>query len=256
MAPVHGTFGWTELMTRDPGPAATFYERLFGWTTEDQDTGGGPPCAIFDKEGRAAAGLGAMPPEMRERGQPSCWSSYVLVDDVDEIAVRVRDAGERVTVEPTEVMMAGRMAIIADPEGAALSLWQAQDHRGAEASGEPGFPSWNELAGRTLERLSRFYGELFGWSFADNPDSPSRYPIAKQGDREAGGLIQMTDEWGEMPAHWSVYFAVADADESAERVRSLGGKVHFGPFDTPVGRLAVCADDQDGHFSVLALTQA
>jgi predicted enzyme related to lactoylglutathione lyase len=63
----------------------------------------------------------------------------------------------------------------------------------------------------------------------------------------------MTEEWGDMPPHWTVYFAVEDADGISEQIEKAGGTVHHGPFDTPIGRLAVCGDDQGAHFHVLAL---
>jgi len=64
----------------------------------------------------------------------------------------------------------------------------------------------------------------------------------------------MTEEFGDTPTHWGVYFAVSDADAIAARVPELGGKVLRPPFDTPVGKIAVLVDPQGAHFSVVALS--
>jgi predicted enzyme related to lactoylglutathione lyase len=54
----------------------------------------------------------------------------------------------------------------------------------------------------------------------------------------------------EVPPHWSVYFTVESADESAERIRKNGGSAIMAPFDIPIGRIAIMTDAQGGSFSL------
>jgi predicted enzyme related to lactoylglutathione lyase len=57
-----------------------------------------------------------------------------------------------------------------------------------------------------------------------------------------------------VPAHWGIYFQVANCDATAEKAESLGGKVCFGPMDVPnVGRFAAIQDPQGAFFSVIQL---
>ena len=58
------------------------------------------------------------------------WNTYVWVESADETAAKVRDAGGSVVMEPFDVMDAGRMAVFADPEGAAFCVWQAKRAQG------------------------------------------------------------------------------------------------------------------------------
>ena len=64
--------------------------------------------------------------------------------------------------------------------------------------------------------------------------------------------MQITEEMGEVPSHWMVYFAVSDCDASAEKVKSLGGNLRVPPTDIPeIGRFAVAQDPQGAVFSFL-----
>lgn len=91
------------------------------------------------------------------------WNTYVWVADAGETAARARDAGGVVMMEPFDVMDAGRMALLADPEGAAFCVWQAKQHKGAKVVNEHGSLNFNVLATRDPERAEAFYGDVFGW---------------------------------------------------------------------------------------------
>ena len=85
------------------------------------------------------------------------------MDSADETAAKVTAAGGRVLTEPFDVMSAGRMAVCADPEGAAFCAWQAKEHRGARIVNEPGSLNFNDLNTRDPEGAKAFYGSVFGW---------------------------------------------------------------------------------------------
>jgi len=84
--------------------------------------------------GQPVAGLG---PQMNPDA-PAAWTTYVSVDDADKSAELASDAGGRVLLEPFDVLTVGRMAIILDPVGAAIAMWQPRDHIGAGLVNEPG----------------------------------------------------------------------------------------------------------------------
>ena len=96
------------------------------------------------------------PPE----GAPpqAAWSTYIWVEHADEAAAKARDAGGRVVSEPFDVLEAGRMAVLADPDGAVFCVWQAREHRGARIVNEPGSLNFNVLNTRDREAAKRFYG--------------------------------------------------------------------------------------------------
>ncbi len=249
-----GQFSWVDLMAGDLGEAKTFYGSLFGWEPVDQDTQGGPPYVIFRLNGKQVAGMGQLSDEMRSNGVPPCWNSYVNVEDVDAIVAKVPELGGRVTMPPMTVLDAGKMAGLQDPTGGHVFVWQKDRHFGAELVNDPHAFCWNELATRDLAKAKEFFGALFGWEFTQSDDSPAEYDVIQCGGRENGGIMQMTEEWGEIPPHWSVYFTVEDTEATVAKVQELGGSVRVPPFDTPVGKMAVVADPHGAGFSVIAMS--
>ena len=83
-----------------------------------EETGG---YGFFVRDGKQVAGYGPVQSE----GQPPAWSSYVTVTDPDETAEKVRQGGGDVLFGPIDLPAdSGRMAVIADPEGAVVSTMQ------------------------------------------------------------------------------------------------------------------------------------
>ena len=249
----HGQFSWVDLASHDMGGAREFYGNVFGWQSAEMDTQGGPPYAEFRLEGQGVGGLGEMNEEMKGQGIPPMWNSYISVDDVEATVKKAVELGAQVTVPPMKVFEAGWLAFIQDPTGGHVGFWQPNEHFGAHVVNEPGSFCWNELATRDIEKAREFYAALLDWEFEDHEAAPSKYYIIKNGGDPNGGLMQMTEEWGEIPPVWIVYFAVADTDATAALVTKAGGKINVPPFDTPVGRIAVVADPQGAVFSLIRL---
>src|SRR3712207_6337346 len=91
------------------------------------------------------------------------WNMYVWVDSADETAAKVTGAGGSVLSGPFDVPGAGRMAVCADPEGAAFSLWEAKGHDGAQLVNAPGSWNFSDLNTRDPDAAAAFYGAVFGW---------------------------------------------------------------------------------------------
>jgi uncharacterized protein len=117
-----GAVSWTELVTGDPQAASNFYGTLFGWKFDTMDMGSGPYHVI--RVGDAAIGGIMGKPPGAPAGMPSMWGSYVTVASLDETLAAVKRLGGGVLVEPMDVQGVGRMAVIRDPQGAALSVIQ------------------------------------------------------------------------------------------------------------------------------------
>lgn len=115
----HGAFSWAELLTTDPDKAAAFYGRLFGWTCDTMDMGSGPYRVV--KVGDASVG-GIMAIPQQSAGMPPTWGSYVTVTAVDETVALCQQLGGKVLVPPMDVPGVGRMAVLLDPQGAAINV--------------------------------------------------------------------------------------------------------------------------------------
>ena len=247
-----GTFSWADLGTPDPAAAKRFYTGLFGWSFEDRPISDGEYYTIFDVGGKSVAALYTQMADQRSAGIPPHWLSYVSVESADRSAARASELGGTVLAPAFDVMEAGRMAVIQDPTGGVLAVWEARKYPGAGLLGEPGALCWNELCTRDPARAGAFYGDLFGWGREAMPMPGFEYTVLKRGDQPAGGLMPIQAEWGDMPPHWSVYFAVEDCDASAATATRLGGSVLTPPTDIPgVGRFAVLRDPQGAIFSLL-----
>jgi predicted enzyme related to lactoylglutathione lyase len=183
------------------------------------------------------------------------WNSYVHVSDAEKAVGRAQAAGGTVVIPPTELLGLGSLAFVTDREGAVVGLWQAGTHHGATRVNRPGSLCWNELNTSDLTDAKTFYGRLFGWSYRTNPDFPSPYSTIENERRENGGMMEMTDEWDDLPPHWSVYFAVENIERSMQRLEQLDGRVHTGPFNTEHGPMAVVEDPQGATFNLIELSE-
>ncbi|MDP9188260.1 MAG: VOC family protein [Actinomycetota bacterium] len=256
-----GEFCWVDLATPDVGAAAHFYGDLIGWTHEPasggtEDTAG---YGFFLFNGKVVAGVGPLQSEQ----QPTAWMSYIDVADAEESAGKVRDAGGTVLMGPFELPSgAGRMAVCHDPEGAFFAIYEPGHRHGSELVNEIGTWTWNQLATRDLDAAKKFYGTVFGWVAEISPEAPEDSPYlmwqveGQKWEEGLAGVMTIGDELSadmpaETPAHWMVYFAVADADEAIAKVKSGGGNVLFGPQAIPVGKLAVFTDPAGAAFAII-----
>jgi predicted enzyme related to lactoylglutathione lyase len=212
--------------------------------------------------------VGAVGSQSGGQAAAAVWNTYVWVDDADQIAETIRAAGGEVLMEPAAVGDAGRMGVFTDPEGAAFSVWEAARHKGARIVNEPGSLNFNNLNTRDPEGAKAFYGAVFGWTTLDWGGGSSAWllpgysdhleelnPGFKKGMAEMGAPAGFEDAVAtlntiteDQPAHWSVTFAVEDADETAAKAGELGGTVVVPPFDAPWVRMAVITDPQGAMF--------
>jgi predicted enzyme related to lactoylglutathione lyase len=244
-----GTFSWVDLATTDPDGAKAFYGELFGWQFIDMPTPMGVNYSLAMKQMKPVAAITAQPPQ--RQGAPPAWNSYVTVPVVDDVTARVTDLAGSVVMPPMDVMTAGRMAVLQDPTGGHLCLWQAGDHVGAGLVNEHGTLTWNELMTDDVDGAVAFYTGLFGWTSEPFGDS---YTVFMNGERAAGGTMAIDEAMGPMPPHWAVYFAVDDCDDVQEKAVALGGSVRMPPTDFPeVGRCCALADPAGGGFAVIKL---
>ena len=249
-----GTFSWADLTTTDQDAAKAFYSGLFGWTYDDQPMPQGPVYSMAMLGANSVAAIAPQTPEMAAAGVPPMWNTYLAIDSADDAAGRVEAAGGKVAMAPFDVMDAGRMAFVLDPAGAAVALWQANQHIGATLVNESGAVIWNELITDKPDSALAFYEAVLGTTHSTMEMAPGeQYRILKAGGVDVGGCME--PPMPGVPNHWQVYFAVDDADATASKVSAEGGQVIAEPFDIPsVGRSAVLSDPQGAVFSVLKPT--
>jgi uncharacterized protein len=242
-----GTFSWTDLATTDTDAAKRFYTELFGWEHDDQPIPGGDAVyTMLLRDGKAVAAL-----FQGQEGMPTAWSSYVTVESADSTAAKATDLGGTLMAEPFDVMDAGRMAVIQDPTGAVISVWEPHGSIGATFVNGPGALTLNQLNTPDPETAERFYAGLFGWRTEEVAGGDQPYWGIYNGDRLNAGMMQLAADAG-APPHWLVYFGSVDVDADAASIGELGGQVMVPPLDVPGGRILVAQDPQGAVVGLFA----
>lgn len=244
-----GTFSWVDLSTTDPEAAKAFYGALFGWQAEDMPTGDGGTYTMLSLRGKQVGALSAQRPDEAAQGIPPHWNSYITVEDVDAVAGRVGDLGGAVLMPPFDVMEAGRLAVIADPTGGVVCLWQPRGHIGAALVNDAGALVWNELGTPDPDAARAFFAELLGWEyevFGEGQD----YWVIKNAGNSNGGIRRQTEQEAGIPANWLVYFTDESADEGTARAQGAGGTVMMPPTSIGEDRFSVIADPQGAVFAL------
>ena len=114
----HGAFSWNELMTTDVDGAKAFYSEMFNWKLQDLDMD--EPYTIGNINEEGVAGIMPIPPG--NAGMPPMWGAYITVDDVDKSVQQAVTLGGKIFMEPRDIPELGRFAVIADPQGAVISM--------------------------------------------------------------------------------------------------------------------------------------
>jgi uncharacterized protein len=245
-----GTFCWSDLTTTDQPAAKEFYGGLFGWEAQDIPVGEGASYSMMRLDGKDVAAIAPQPPQQRDAGAPPVWNSYVSVESADAAVERAKELGGTAHAPAFDVMDAGRMGVIQDPQGAYFMVWQPRAHFGAKLVNAPGALVWNELASPDLDASSAFYSGLFGWEIAPFEGSPTPYLSIKNAGANNGGMRELGPPG--VPPHWLVYFGVQDIDAGLAKVQELGGEKVAGPIDIQMAKIAVVKDPQGAMFALYA----
>ncbi len=250
-----GAFCWFELSTSDQAAAKKFYGQLFGWTANDYPMGPDSVYTMLQLRGRDVGACCTLMPDQARQGVPPHWATYVAVANADEAVAKARSLGASVLAGPFDVAEHGRMAVLSDPTGAIIHLWQAKQHRGVGLWGETGAFCWSELLTRDTAAATKFYTALFGWKTKVTDTTAFPYTHWQNDGADIGGMMAIQEQWGPMPPCWINYVQVENCDETAAKAASLGGKVCMPPMDIAnTGRFAMLMDPQGAAFSVIALS--
>ena len=238
---------WVDYASTDVPATREFYTGLFGWKAE---IGGGEfgGYITFLRDGRPVAGLGSVMGDQ----QGDTWLTYLMAEDADATERAAKSAGADVLSPVMTVGDKGRLAVISDPGGAVVGLWEPGEHHGFGLTAEVGAPAWHELYARSYAAQLAFYTSVFRWNTQVLGDTADfRYTTFGPAEAPAGGVYDADKVLPEsVPSHWLIYFGVADADTASGRVQELGGSVVRDPWDSEFGRLAQVTDPLGAIFLV------
>lgn len=255
----HGAFSWAELQTTDPVAAVEFYKNIFGWQSDVMPMEMGHYHVVMAGESGVGGIMARQSPDM-----PSCWASYVTVDDIHATSAKASELGGTVVVPVMDVPGVGILCGIMDPQGAVIMAIQyaRPDHEVDPASVNiatffktHGAVSWVELQTSDMDGAIAFYSELFGWNIDVKPMDMGPYGIIMLGEYGIGGIASMAGP--DVPPHWGNYVTVDDADEASAKAAAAGGTVIVPPMDIPeVGRFSVFQDPQGAAITAITYVAA
>jgi len=254
MANKHGDFIWYELLTSDADAAQAFYGKVLEWTFADSGQPG-VDYRIINAPEHSIGGLMAITPEMAGHGARPTWLGYIAVDDVDAIMIATTAAGGRELMPAMDIPNVGRIAMVADPQGAPFCVMRPTEEGESLAFSydqpRTGHCAWNELITSDQAAAWSFYGQQFGWVKDSEMDMGpmGTYDFIRHGFM-LGAVMKGTPEMG--PPHWNQYFRVADIDIAKAAVEAGGGTVINGPMEIPGGDFAMNGiDPQGAHFGLV-----
>jgi predicted enzyme related to lactoylglutathione lyase len=245
-----GLFVWHDLITTDVPAAVAFYGEVVGWRTEPFGQDG---YTMWASSQGPMGGVMAIDAEGARTGMRPHWMAHVHVDDVDDRARAAAALGGRVCRAPSDIPTVGRFAVVADPAGATLSLFQplpGQEIHPRDLSRDGEF-RWNELHAPDGAAAARFHGELLGWKILEEMDMGpmGKYRVFGLGDRQLGGIMPLQPGAPLAPS-WLPYVATSDLDAAVARARRRSATLLNGPMDVPGGRVAQLRDPQGAPFAL------
>jgi predicted enzyme related to lactoylglutathione lyase len=245
-----GSFCWLELGTSNQSGARSFYSNLFGWTAEDMPMGP-MTYTIMRLGGNDAAGIYTLMKEQVDARIPPHWLLYIKVDSADAAAEKAARLGGKLLMPPSDIPHVGRFAVIQDPTGATISLFQPGQHRGMTIFGQVNALCWADLNTTDPDKASKFYGDLLGWTFDAGSDGYRHIVNGTSHEDMIGGIPPGMHAPPGTPSHWMTYFHAADCKASAAKAASLGATTLMpATLMENVGTIAVLMDPQGAAFSL------
>lgn len=241
---------WLSLASRDLRAAEEFYGRVLGWCHVPLL---GSPRRPRSLAVRAGAPVGTISETTCDLGGHAAWTPYFAVDDVDVAVTRLRERGATVAVGPL-LTGAGRIAVVAGPEGAVFGLRQEAPDQNWRVGDGP--IARLELHTRDIFAAALFYGGALGWADGSGDSCEVEYAhgqiLVRDGLRTVAALSDGTPPGFEGRHRWHACFRVADVDAAAAAAVVWGGRVVAPPQGPSHRREAVLEDREGIPFTVVA----
>lgn len=201
-----GAVCWVDLGVPDVAAAAEFYRALFGWSIAAPDPAGYRLAAV---RGRLVAAFGPA-----EDPGPPYWTVYLRTEDITASVDAVLASGGSVVSPPTQAGDAGTAAVVRDPFGEPLSLWQPGSHTGTHTSGEHGTFGGVQYRTNSPATTAVFLRAVAGWRL-------TAHHTFTVGDRV---VATCRPRRSESDSPWLVWFFVSDATDTIARAVRLGAR--------------------------------
>ncbi|MCX4459517.1 VOC family protein [Streptomyces sp. NBC_01728] len=252
----HSVFGapcWASLTTRDLRAAEDFYHAVLGWEWRTGSSAVGYQYRVATVHGVPVAGIS----EMNFGARTSvAWTPYFAVASADETVSRSQERGGTTPVGPIS-FPPGRVALLADRDGAVFGIWEGALVAGWE-EWRRAAPVFVRLHTRDAFDAAIFYAEVLEWASSAPGSCEVHYEDNEVVLRSRGDVVARIHSGaiGAAPGptirpHWQIHFTVDDVEAAARATRAHGGTAH----QQGVGSTEAILTDPDGaRFFVTART--
>lgn len=246
------SFCWVDLTTTDKQSAIDYYSELFGWTNMPSSSIVHYDMFLLNK--KAVAAINEMPEEVKSLQSSSpYWMAHIAVENIEKSLNRVEElGGTLISNAINEAGDNGLFAVIQDPEGAILGLWQGINHYGFAYSNINSSFCWSEHASRNSNISIPFYEQLFSWSSKTENFGDLPYTTFYFNERPVAGLYIMGSDMANIPCHWLPYFMISNIDTAIAITHKYNGKLLIPKtFIEHIGFFSVISDPQGGVFGLI-----
>ena len=257
-----GTPTWIDLGSNHADESRTFYRELFGWSFEDQGEEFGH-YEMVSKDGNVIAGFMNVAGMPGPDGNPlqDRWDIFLAVDDIAARVELAKKHGATVISEPMAMPGTGSFALVTDPTGAVIGMWESLGFDGYTFTGTPGTPVWFELMTKDFDTALEFYREVFEFDIvymgSEDGSDGVRYVTNGAGEKACAGICDASPFMpAEVTPFWRFYVEIEATEPALARVRELGGQILDGPMDSPFGRCTTVADPGGATFQLNAGSEA
>jgi len=203
--------GWMDVTSTRLDVSLDFYRQLFPWQREILNDAHSPGYSFLRSEGHVVAGAEPIP---EEKGPP-VWTVMVVADDADATVGQAVSRGGVVTYPVGPILDLGRIAMVRDPQGAIIGVWEPGTYRPLDVPAVPGRLVGAEIVTPDAAATCAFYEEVFGWRRADASNQ-----------MDAGVPVRVVEREG--PALWTPVLHIPAAADLAGRLLRAGGQVIVG----------------------------
>jgi predicted enzyme related to lactoylglutathione lyase len=250
-----GRLVWYELLTSDVKAAIAFYSDVVRWKAEPWTTGN---YTMWVASQGPLGGVTLLPDAAKQMGAQPFWQPSIQVANVDETVETVKQLGGRVYIVE-DVPTVGRIAVIADPQGAVISVFTPTGDMPPHDLAKHGEVSWHELYTTDNEAAFAFYQRIAGWERLGEFDmgDMGKYLLWGRGGKQLGGMMikprdMKTPDGREVPPSWLLYITTDELDAALARAQAKGARVLNGPMEVPGGqRIVQLMDPQGAAFALV-----
>jgi predicted enzyme related to lactoylglutathione lyase len=251
---VLGQFLWHELLTTDPAAGAGFYSKVFGWNARPWE--GDADYTMLTQASGPVGGARVVGKDPLADKVGLNWLTYVGVPDLTAALAAVEAKGGRV-IHPVTGLSSdgGRYAVISDPQGATIGLYEPGAGMSSGTAGPMAGPvAWHELTAEDPEAALQFYKAIVGWEVLGTHamgGDVGNYYLFGIGTTQMGGAFKRSRDAASTRPRWLIYVHVPGVTAAVAAVLAAGGKLLNGPHQVPGGDwMAQVVDSHGVHLAL------